>query len=293
MSPLLLDLGLVFCALIWGSTFIMVKDTISAVDPAALVGWRFVLSAACLLPWALRRPRPSRHLREGILLGGILLVLYVTQTAGLRWTTASNSAFITGLFVLFVPLFLLLFLKRPPTRVQWGSTALALGGLWLLTGGPAGFNRGDALTLLAAGSYAAHLLATDAYVKADADPLLLAFHQFWACGLGAFAIAAARGAPLGVATPRAWGEVCFLTLLPNVAAFFIQMTAQRTVAPLKVSLIFSLEPVFGALFAWTVGGEAFSERKAAGGLLILLATVSGELSKLPALRGRKKEVLPA
>lgn len=293
MSVFWLEAGLLYCSAVWGTTFVLVKDTIGDVAPAALVGWRFAISAACLLPWVLRRRRPSAHLKEGLLLGAILLVLYVAQTAGLAYTTASNSAFITGLFVVFVPLFLLLFSGRPPTRVQWAATGVALAGLWLLTGGASGFNRGDAMTLLAAVTYAAHLLATDAYVRGDADAVLLAFHQFWSCAAGALLVALAQGAPLGVRSPRAWGAVWFLALIPNLSAFFIQMKAQKSVPPLKVSLIFSLEPVFAALFAWTVGGEDFSGRKALGGGLILAAMVAGELSKLPALKGRAKEVLPA
>lgn len=286
------ELGLVYCALVWGTTFVLVKDVIGSVAPATLVGWRFLLSALCLVPWVLRRPRPAAHLREGLILGAVLLVLYLAQTAGLAYTTASNSAFITGLFVVFTPLFLLAFLRRPPTGAQWTATALAVGGLWLLTGGPHGVNRGDALTLLAAMTYSAHLLATDAYVRADADAVLLAFHQFWVCALGAFVIAAAQAVPLGVPSARAWAALWFLTLVPNLSAFFIQMAAQREVPPLKVSLIFSLEPVFAAAFAWTVGGETATWTKAAGGGLIVLAMLAESVSKLPALKGRTKEVLP-
>ncbi len=280
LKPFWLDLGLVYCTVVWGSTFVLVKDVIGSVDPAALVGWRFAISAACLLPAALRRPDPGAHLRQGVLLGAILLVLYLTQTLGLVYTSAANSGFITGLFVLFVPLFLLVFLRRPPTGAQWAATALALAGLFLLTGGAGGMNRGDALTLLSAMAYAGHLLATDAYVKGEADAVLLAFHQFWSCALGAFALAAARGAPLGASGARTWAAVVFLALVPNLSAFFIQLKAQRSVPPLKVSLIFSLEPMFAALCAWTLGGEPFTARKAAGGALILAAMLAGELSKL-------------
>lgn len=287
-----LEAGLVYCAFVWGTTFVLVKDVIGTVAPASLVGWRFVLSAACLLPWVLRRPRLGAHLREGLILGAILLVLYLTQTAGLAFTSASNSGFITGLFVLFTPLFLFLFLRRPPTAGQWAATVLAVAGLWLLTGGPGGFNRGDALTLLAAMAYAAHLLATDAYVNTDVDPTLLAFHQFWVCGVGAFLVAASQAVPLGVPSGRGWAAVWFLALVPNLSAFLIQMAAQKSVPPLKVSLIFSLEPVFAALVAWTWGGEVLTPAKAGGGALIVAAMMADTVARLPALRGRSKEVLP-
>ena len=120
------------------------------------------------------------------------------------------------------------------------------------------------MTILSAVTYAAHLLATDKYVRADADPLLLAFHQFWMTGLVALAAALGTGASLHVESLRAGEVLLFMVLVPTLSAFFIQMWAQKTVAPVKVSLIFSLEPVFAALFAWTAGGEASVPARAAG-----------------------------
>lgn len=289
----LAEFGLLYCAAVWGATFYMVKDALSGVDPVAMVAWRFLFSAACLAPWALRRAKPSRHLKEAAILAALLLVLYVTQTVGLGFTTASNSGFITGLFVIFVPVFLLLFFGKPPTALQWGASALALAGLWLLTGGISEFNRGDAMTILSAMTYAGHLLATDKYVRADADPLLLAFHQFWMTGVAALVLAAAWGAPLAVASGKAAWVIVFLALVPTLSAFYIQMEAQKFTAPVKVSLLFSLEPVFAAAFAWTLGGEPFVAARAAGGGVIVAAMVLGELSKLPLGKARKKEVLPA
>ncbi len=286
------DLGLLYCAAVWGSTFPMVKAALGAVDPAALVAYRFLLSALLLLPWVLARKRRLTLLKESGILAGILAALYLTQTVGLRYTSASNSGFITGLFVLFVPFFLLLFFGQPPTGPQWAASGAAVAGLWLLTGGPGEFNRGDALTLLSAVTYAGHLLATDRYVRAEADPVLLAFHQFWMTGLLALGAAAGLGRPLEVAGLQAWGVISFLALVPTLSAFLVQMLAQKRTAPIRVSLIFSLEPVFAALFAWTLGGEAFLPARAAGGGLIVAAMVAGELSRLPLLKGRKKEVLP-
>lgn len=288
----LADLGLLYCAAVWGSTFPMVKAVLGAVDPAALVAYRFLLSALLLLPWVLARKRRLLLLKESGILAGILAALYLTQTVGLRYTSASNSGFITGLFVLFVPLFLLLFFGQPPTGPQWAASGAAVAGLWLLTGGPGEFNRGDALTILSAVTYAGHLLATDRYVRADADPVLLAFHQFWMTGLLALGTAAGLGRPLEVSGLHAWGVIFFLALVPTLSAFLVQMLAQKRTAPIKVSLLFSLEPVFAALFAWTLGGEAFLPARAAGGGLIVAAMVAGELSRLPLLKGRRKEVLP-
>ena len=288
----LADIGLVYCAAVWGATFYMVKDSLTAVAPETLVGYRFLLSAALLLPWVMRRRCKTAHLKEAAILATLLVALYLSQTIGLKHTTAANSGFITGLFVIFVPVFLLLLFRKPPTRIQWCSAAFALIGLWMLTGGIARFNFGDALTIVAAMTYAGHLLATDVFVRADADSVLLAFHQFWMTGLLSLAFGVMHGAPLGVANVKAGGVIVFLAVFPTLLAFYIQMVAQRSTAPVKVALIFSLEPVFAALFAWTLGGEAFVPARAAGGALIVAAMIVGQLSKLDLLR-RRSEVLPA
>jgi len=220
------------------------------------------------------------------------MLLYVSQTAGLRWTTASNSGFITGLFIFFVPLFLLFSGNEKPNRGQWAAVALALCGLWTLTGGIGSVNRGDVLTLLAAMTYAGHLLATDRFVRGDADTVLLAFHQFWFCGLASLLLCGAMGSPMSVSDPAAWKTIIFLAVFPNLIAFYAQLVAQRWTPPLKVSLIFSLEPVSAAFFAWTLGGETFLMSRAVGGALIVAAMILGEWSRITAEKGRKKEVLP-
>lgn len=286
------DIGLFYCAAIWGSTFIVTKGALAAVDPVVMVGIRFLISAALLLPWVLRRRSVARHMREGFFLSVFLTTLYLTQTTGLLYTTASNSGFITGLFIIFIPVFMYLFRRQKPTGLQLLSAALALGGMWLLTGGVSGFNLGDALTLAAAAAYSVHLIITDRYVKAEADTVLLAFHQFWMVSAFSFAIALLRGAPLGVAGLNGWGVIIFLAVFPTLTAFFIQMLAQRHSEPFKVGIIFTLEPVFAAVFAWTWGGESFVPVKAAGGLLIVSGMLIGEFSKLDLKKLIRKEVLP-
>ena len=284
--------GLVYCAAIWGSTFILVKGALDSVDPVAMVAIRFLIAAALLLPWVLKRKELRIHMAEGFFLSVILALLYISQTVGLLYTTASNSGFITGLFIIFIPVFMFLFRKERPTRLQAVSAALALSGMWLLTGGVKGFNLGDALTLVAAAAYAGHLIVTDKFVKADADPVMLAFHQFWMTSLIAFMLAAFMGYPLGVSGLNGWAVIIFLAVFPTLAAFYIQLLAQKSSTPFKVGLIFTLEPVFAAVFAWTLGGENFVPMKAAGGFFIVMGMILGELSKTYSARAAAKEILP-
>ena len=229
MSPRLAEAGLLSCAAVWGATFYKIKDALAGVHPVALVAHRFLLSAALLLPWVALRRKPWILLKEGAVLAALLAALYVSQTAGLAYTSASSSGFITGLFIFFVPLFLLIFFRRPPTRAQWFSVAVALAGLWLLTGGAREFNRGDALTILSAVAYAAHLLATDRFVKEDADPILIAFHQFWMTGLACLLFSSAMGYPGSLHPERGLGDRLSGGRADLVG--FCQMLAQKRPIP--------------------------------------------------------------
>lgn len=267
-------LGLVYCAAVWGATFYVVKDALDAVDPFAMVAYRFLLAAALLLPWVWRRLR-WRELRGGLILGGFLGVSYLTQTVGLKYTTASNSGFITGLFVIFVPLFLWLVERQRPTGMQWTAVTVAVAGLWLLTDGVRVFTVGDGLTVLTAMAYAAHVIATGRLAHTG-HPLVLAFHQFWVIGLGSLALTVAFGRPLTIAGTAAAGVVVFLAVVPTLSAFVLQLVGQRHVAPFTATLIFLLEPVFAAGFAWTLGGERLVLLHALGGALIVGAMLLGE-----------------
>jgi len=280
----LADAGLFYAAAIWGATFFMVKGALADIDPIVLVAYRFLLAGAALLAYILLSGRKLfAGFGKGLFLAVVLWFLYVPQTVGLGITTASNSGFITGLFVLFVPVFLRLLFRRTPTLMEWLASGVALVGLWVLTGGLKMLNAGDALTLSAAMTYALHLLYSDKYMKAGVDPYVISCQQFLLVGVFSLVVALVFRLPLEVRSSSALGTVFFLALFPTLSAFIIQMLAQKITSPLKVSLIFALEPAFAALFAWTLGGEKFVLRGALGGSLILAALV---ISGLPARRVR-------
>jgi drug/metabolite transporter (DMT)-like permease len=276
---LLADAGLLYAAAIWGSTFFLVKGALADVDPLVLVAYRFLLAGGLLLGYLLvARKSVVKGLRQGVFLAVILWLLYVPQTVGLGITTASNSGFITGLFVFFVPLFLRTLFKRRPTMMELTACGVSLAGLWVLTGGLREFNVGDALTLVAATMYALHLLYSDKYMKAGIDPWVISCQQFLLVGLFSLAGAFVFRLPLAIGSSAAWFTVIFLALFPTLSAFVIQMLAQKITSPVKVSLIFALEPAFAGVFAWTLGGERFILRSALGGVLIIAALI---ISGLP------------
>lgn len=290
-KKILADIGLFYAAAIWGSTFFVVKAVLDDVDPVILVGYRFLSAGLILLVFLLVKKKPVlAGLGRALWLGLLLWMLYVPQTVGLKYTTASNSGFITGLFVAFVPIFLMVIFRRRPTLMEFIASGVSLVGLWVLTGGLVDINIGDMLTLITAMTYALHLLYADKYIKAGTDPYIISCQQFLFVGILSILTALIFDLPFSIASSRAIVTILFLTLFPTLTAFVFQMMAQKTASPLRVSLIFALEPVFAGLFAWTLGGEQIVTHRALGGLLIFAALV---ISGLPVPGQRIKPVLNA
>ncbi|MEZ5360320.1 MAG: DMT family transporter [Candidatus Zixiibacteriota bacterium] len=279
------DIGLFYSAAIWGSTFFVVKGALDNIDPVMLVAYRFLLAGIVLLPFILATKRDIfHHLKRGLVLSIILWLLYVPQTVGLGYTTASNSGFITGLFVLFVPIFQRTIFKAKPTVTEIVAALVSLAGLWVLTGGLHDINAGDMLTLLAAVTYALHVLYSDKYIKSGSDAFVLSCQQFIIIGLLSLITGIVFDLPFATGNTSVWWVILFLALFPTLSAFVIQLMAQKITSPFKVSLIFALEPVFAAIFAWTLGGETPILHRALGGLLIFAALV---IASLPAPRRKK------
>ncbi|MGB5107526.1 MAG: DMT family transporter [Candidatus Zixiibacteriota bacterium] len=275
---LLAELGLLYAAIIWGATFYIVKGALGQIDPIVLVGYRFALAGTLLgIYLVVRGKNLLVGIKDGLILGIILWSLYIPQTIGLKYTSAANSGFITGLFVVIVPILAYFFFKKKPTFWEGTAVVISLAGLWFLTGGIQGMNFGDVITLLAAFFYALHLLYCDKYAKAGSDLVVISFQQFVFVGALSFVTAAVFDLPMGFGDRSAVMTIVFLALLPTLSAFLIQLYAQKLTSPFRVSLIFTLEPVFAAMFAWTLGGEEFVIRSAAGGLLIFVAMIVAEL----------------
>jgi len=289
-NRVLANVGLLYAAAIWGSTFVIVKDSLDHIDPVVMVAYRFTLAAVLLGVYLLATGRPLFvNWKIGALIGFFLWALYVPQTIGLGHTTASNSAFITGLFVAFVPILSVTIFRKKATWKDLIAVVISVAGLWFLTGGIVGANKGDLITLIAAATYALHILLIDKYTHRF-DPYVIAFQQFFFVGIFAFATAFIFGLPFGVTSTDATLAVIFLAVFPTFSAFLIQMVAQRIVRPVRVSLIFAMEPVFAALFAWTIGGESFAWMKSIGGLLVVTAMV---VASLPGKRGDSAEIAKA
>ncbi|MFP3897472.1 MAG: EamA family transporter [Anaerolineales bacterium] len=272
------DSLLLLVTLIWGGTFVMVRGAVASYPVFPFLTLRFGLATAILALFGGRRLARLdwRRVGAGVLIGLFLFAGYAFQTAGLRYTSASNAGFITGLSVVLVPLLSSILLRRAPAIKSLMGVSFALVGLGLLT--LSQYRRvakGDLLILLCALSFAFHIVSVSAFAPYT-DPLALTIIQTTTVAVISAAVAFARH-PLFWHLPTPWFAVSFTGILATALAFTIQTTMQRFTTPTHTALIFSGEPVFAALFSVLLTQDVMTGRGVAGGILIVLGTVVSEI----------------
>ncbi len=270
------DLLLVLVCFFWGSTFVLVKEAIADVSTLLFLTLRFSVAAVAL--FALGGRPSARDLVPGFWVGLFLFLGYFFQTQGLRSTTASKSAFITGLAVVLVPLLHGFLTRTFPGKGVLGGVALALVGLVLLTkpGVGASINRGDLWTLGGMGAFAIQILLVGHYSPQMKASSLTAGQVATAAALGAMSFPWAEQ-PVLRSTPSVWAAVLVTALLCTALGFWAQAWAQQSTTPTHVALIFSTEPVFAWMTSAVLLGERLDASSAAGAFLILAGILMVEL----------------
>jgi drug/metabolite transporter (DMT)-like permease len=267
--------------MIWGSTFVVGKIVLQNLSPLQMIAVRFILSTVFLLAFFSRRifPLTRRQLVRGGILGLLLFLGFVPQTVGLTLTTASKSAFITGMMVVFVPLLQVVIERRAPKVGNIAGVAVVTAGLWLLTS-PSGssFNAGDALTLVCAVLFAIYIVYIDV-VAHDMTAMQLTFLQMVTnaiLALGATLIFDTAPSRLPAGTVVA---VLYLTVFATIFTTFMQTRYQKETTPTRAAIIFTIEPVFAAVSAAAILGEQIGLGGAVGGGLIIGGVLLSELSE--------------
>lgn len=266
------EMMLVAATFFWGWTFPVVREAVADAPVFAFLALRFALAACLMTVFLIRRPKiilSGDSWRFGGALGALLFAIFAFQTWGLVFTSSANSAFITGLNVVWV------FLLAPGGRKFWPQTALAVVGLWLLTAPDAAtFNIGDFLTLICSLFVALHILLL-ARMPRERSSTDLALIQF--------AIVAAASAVCSIAlepsiAPQQWTfDLIFAILLTaggaTVFSFWAQTHFQRYTTPQRAGLIFVCEPLFAAFFAAGLYSEIIPLASWPGAALMLIATI--------------------
>lgn len=288
------DASLLFVTAVWGATFVMVQDAVSAFPVFAFLALRFSLAAAVLMPLAREAPpapsdgnrRPLGRYLPGILVGFALFAGYAFQTFGLRYTTPAKAGFITGLSVVLVPLGQALFLRRAPGLGPAVGVLLATVGLGLLSLEPnLAVGLGDLLVLACAFSFAAHILLVGRFAPAW-PPARLALTQIATVAVLSILAALALERPVPWPAGNVWFAAVFTGLLATALAFFVQSRAQQATSPTHTALIFAAEPVFAGLFSYLLIGEVMGPRQLLGSGLILAGMLAAELGGLWRRRGQ-------
>ena len=263
----------------WGVTFSVVKEAVARVDVFVFLAQRF--SAAFVLLAVIAAACGGRldagAIRGGGAMGLALFLSYAFQTMALRYTSASNAGFLTGLSVVLVPLLGSAFLGQRISAALWGAVALAGAGLFLLTtNGTWTLNEGDALAAICAFWVALHLLLTGRYAGRS-DVGWLTAVQIGMIALCSAAVALATGERVLVWHPFLLWPLVVTVLFATVFAFLVQTAAQRLISPTNTALIFCMEPVFAAAWAAWALGERLGAVGYAGAALILAAMLLAEL----------------
>ncbi len=293
---LLSDLMLLAVAVVWGSSYGVVKSALVFYPVLGLLALRFGITFVVLSPTLARLRHADRAALRGVLGTGVLLLgIFLCETFGVLLTRAANAAFLISLCVVLTPLVEWLLLQRRPGAIEWAAVALSLLGAWLLAGdGEFALNPGDGLILAAAALRALMVCVTKRVMRAAPMPALtVTAVQSGVVALGSAAAALvlvpAQWQPMPSLSGHLafWGCVLWLVVACTLFAFFAQNYAIKRSRPTRVALLMGSEPAFGALFASLWLGERIPATAWAGGGLIVAASL------LATVRWRKPVAIDA
>jgi len=268
---------LILVTAIWGITFVQIKDALELYPLFAFLAVRFAIALAVLAVPGARRVRSLGRdgAVAGLLLGGLLAAGYALQTAGLERTTVSAAGFVTGMYVVFTPVFgYVLFRIRAP-RAVWLGVALAVVGLAMLSGVSAGSSAGDVLVLAGAALYALQIALMERYAPRY-DPLAFTTAEMAAAFVGFAVVAVAAGqveVPRGVTV---WAALLVTGIFASAIAFLVQAWAQQKTSATQTALVFSLEPVWAGIFGFALAGDRLGVIGWAGCAVILAGIAVSE-----------------
>jgi drug/metabolite transporter (DMT)-like permease len=276
---------LLITAAIWGLGFVAQVVGMNYLSPFAFIGARFLLGAASLVPLVVffyyRNWLPQSSLRTvcigSLVLGVILFAAGSLQQVGIVYSNASNAGFITGLYMVLVPLIGLAFRHRPGLNA-WLGTVLALVGLFLLSV-KADFSMGygDTLLLIGAVGWALHILAIDHFAS-RAAPLLLALGQFIVCGVLAVGVSVVWETTTWDQMRAATNVLIYAGVITVGVAYTLQVIAQERADPTHAAIILSLEAVFGAIGGYLFLQEQLTSRELWGCTLMLAGMLVSQVS---------------
>lgn len=298
------ELILIFVTLLWGATFVIVKEALDDISSMAFIAVRFILAAIILLPYMLKRIFSKSAIIGGIIVGVFLFLGFAAQTVGLKYTSATKSGFLTGTAVIMIPLLQILIEKRAPTKgVIIGTIIVLIGISFLSSGGSSilnlfedlgtNFNLGDGLTLVCAFFFALYILFLD-IESSKHDFWILLFVQIVTTALLSvsflFIFSAVGLEEIRVnVTNNLITAILYTAIFATLITTALQTKYQKNVTPAKAGIIFSFEPIFAAIFAFFLLGEKITNFGYLGAGLIILGLFVSELYENLFLKNDRKQ----
>ncbi|MEJ0014688.1 MAG: DMT family transporter [Actinomycetota bacterium] len=257
-------------AVVWGSTFAIMKDSLDRIDVNSFLAWRFLIAALIMV---LLKPQSLRHITPNFLLHGVAIGLllgggYIFQTFGLTLTTVANTGFITGLYAVFVPLIAAAFFKHKISKLQWIAVGLATIGMGILSLKGFSIGLGEFLVLISAILFALHIIALGHWSPTH-DSYALTMVQM--ATVGVLALLCSMKSGLQAPHDRGvWVAVIYSAILASAFAFMIQTWAQSFMSATSVGIVLTMEYIFAAAFGILLVHEHASWRTIVGGLCMMI-----------------------
>ena len=269
--------ALIAVTAVWGVTFVQVKDAVELYPLFGFLALRFAIASVVLAAPAAGRMRTLGRPGwvAGSALGLLLAAGYGLQTAGLDRTTVSSAGFITGLYVVFTPVFALLLFRTRVGGAVWVGVALAVVGLAMLSGIGAGDPVGDLLVLLGSAAYSVQIVLMERYAPRY-DPIAFTQAELLAAFAGFAVIAVALGQ---IEVPRGWtvwGALLVTGIFASALAFLVQTWAQRRTSATRTALAFAMEPVWAGIFGFWLAGDRLGAVGWGGCAVIMAGIVVAE-----------------
>ena len=278
---ILADAILVLTAFIWGTGFVVMKNTVDSVPPAAIIAIRYTIAAA-LTALMFRRHLKGLNLQDvkrGALVGALLSGAYIVQTIGLSMTTAGKNAFLTTVYVLLVPFGCCVIFKDKLSRRNFIAAGMMLAGIGCLSldGESGGLNLGDLLTLLCGVLFAAHIMAVErCQRKTNTYALIVLQFAFSAVFALVYSLLFERGMSMEIQMSTV-GGLLYLAVFSTTIAMSLQNIGQSMAPASHAAILLSLESVFGALASWLLLDERLTGMMVLGFAVIFAALVVNSL----------------
>ncbi|HDI83004.1 EamA family transporter [bacterium] len=270
------DIILLTASIIWGFAFAFQKKGMDFIGPFLFTGLRFILGSLVVLPFLFRKGEQGGF-KESIILGFLLFAGVSLQQVGIVYTTAGKAGFITGLYVVFVPVVGYLMGIRT-RRLTWIGAGLAIVGLYLLSiRGRFYPEKGDLLVLLGAVFWTFHVIYISKFTKGK-DPLKLAFGQFLVCGILGMGVAFVLEDISMSGVFNAGIPLLYAGVLSSGIAYTLQVVGQKRAHPSHAAVILSLESLFAAIGGFLLLHEVMTPKEILGAALMLTGMMISHFS---------------